>query len=252
MIRRDLALIYLSLPLGRRLWELLRLCPGHPAAEVVSEVSALAWEKSTMLQVTLDAFSGRESPSLIVDGQEARDILRELSQNNGILTPVDSGYQGLGFRGVIIAPTDDTVAQRYGLPPICKIAGGASANEAKAQEIAERLIKKVLGAGPRDGIAFPKQFEKHLLELLRETATTDFDTARTSPRPHPLPRRRLRQRLRSPAISNSARSIPASGTIPTTSGKTIVITTRPTSGRTPLRSLGGAPATCTRRSPVRR
>ena len=92
-----------------------------------------------MLQVTLDVFSGRENPSLFVEGQEARDLLRELSQHNGILTPVDSGYDGLGFRGVIIEPTDDTVGNRYGFPPIFKIAGGSSANEAKAQEIAERL-----------------------------------------------------------------------------------------------------------------
>lgn len=130
-----------------------------------------------MLRITLDAFSGRENPSLIVDGQEARDLLQELSQNSGILAPVDAGYQGLGFRGVIIEPTDDTVGQRYNLPPICKIAGGVSANEAKAQEIAERLITKVIGGGPRDAIAFSPSFEKDLLGLLRQTPTTDFDTA---------------------------------------------------------------------------
>jgi len=140
-----------------------------------------------MLQVTLDAFSGRENPSVFVDGQEARDILQELSLNNGILTPVDSGYQGLGFRGVIIAPTDDTVGQRYGVPPICKIAGGASANESKAQEIAERLIKKVLAGGSRDGIAFPTQLERDLIGLLRQTPTTDFDTAEDVSSPAPAP-----------------------------------------------------------------
>jgi hypothetical protein len=130
-----------------------------------------------MLQLTVDVFAGRENPSVVVDGQEAREILAEISRNQGMLTPVAAGYQGLGFRGVIIQPTDDTVSQHYGLPPICKLAGGASANEAKAQELAERLIRTVLSAGPADGIAFPALFEGHLLELLRQTPTSPFDTA---------------------------------------------------------------------------
>jgi hypothetical protein len=138
-----------------------------------------------MLQVTLDAFAGRENPSLIVEGEEAREILVEISRNKGILTAVDAGYQGLGFRGVIIQPTDDTAGQHYGLPPICKIAGGASTNEAKAQEIAERLIKTVLRAGPGDGIAFPAQFETHLLDLLRETPTSAYDTTEDESAPAP-------------------------------------------------------------------
>src|SRR4051812_13251908 len=97
-----------------------------------------------MLSITLDCFSGRENPSLLISGQTAHDLVAELARNRGILTDLDAGYQGLGFRGVIIEPTNDTVSQRYGLPPIFKIAGGSSGNEAKAQEIAERLIKSVV------------------------------------------------------------------------------------------------------------
>jgi hypothetical protein len=129
-----------------------------------------------MFQITLDVFSGRENPSLFIEGQEARDLVVELSRNRGILTNVDEGYQGLGFRGAIIEPTDDTVIRRYDLPPIFKIAGGSSANEAKAQEIAERLIRNVIRVGPRDGIAFSPPFESTVLEMLSSIPTSEFET----------------------------------------------------------------------------
>jgi hypothetical protein len=130
----------------------------------------------TMLQVTLDIFSGRENPTVYLDGQEAREILRELCLNRGVLSAVESGYQGLGFRGVLIAPTEDTVCSGYGLPPVAKIAGGATVQEAKAQEIAERLIRRVLSGSAADQIAFPPQFELTVLDMLANVPTTDPDT----------------------------------------------------------------------------
>jgi len=136
-----------------------------------------------MFQITLDVFSGRENPSLFLDGKEARDLVMELSHNRGILTEIDAGYQGLGFRGVIIQPTDDTVSRRNNFPPIFKIAGGSSANEAKAQEIAERIIKMVIKAGSRDGIAFSSSFEKTVLEMLASFPTSEFDTEGDSSAP---------------------------------------------------------------------
>ncbi len=136
-----------------------------------------------MLQITLDVFSGRENPSSLVEGQEARELIVELSRNRGILTDLDAGYQGLGFRGVIIEPTTDTVSRRHDLPPIFKIAGGSSGDEAKAQEIAERLIRQVIQGGPRDRIALPASFEKTLLDMLSSTAAGEFDSEGDSPAP---------------------------------------------------------------------
>jgi hypothetical protein len=119
-----------------------------------------------MLQITLDIFSGRENPHAYVEGADARAILLELARNRSIVTTVESGYQGLGFRGVIIELTDDETATRYALPSVFKIAGGSSPNEAKAQEIAERLIRVAANAGSRDGVAFSPNFESEVLEML--------------------------------------------------------------------------------------
>ena len=197
-----------------------------------------------MLQITLDVFSGRENPSSLVEGQEARELIVELSRNRGILTDLDAGYQGLGFRGVIIEPTTDTVSRRHDLPPIFKIAGGSSGDEAKAQEIAERLIRQVIQGGPRDRIALPASFEKTLLDMLSSTAAGEFDSEGDSPAP-------AAAAPRCAVTSNSVCSTPIFGTTPTTSGATTVTTTRPTSERTPWRNLAEAQATSTRRSPAR-
>jgi hypothetical protein len=129
-----------------------------------------------MFQITLDVFSGRENPSSYIDGQEARDLVVEISRNRGALTNADAGYQGLGFRGVLIEPTDDAVVRQHDLPSRFKIGGGSSSDETKAQEIAERLIKSVVKAGPRDGITFATSFDKTLLEMLASTPVNAFDT----------------------------------------------------------------------------
>src|SRR5262249_40061656 len=140
-----------------------------------------------MFQITLDIFSGRQNPSALIDAQEARELVAELSRNRSILTSLDAGYQGLGFRGIIIEPTDDTVTHRYNLPPIFKIAGGASANETKAQEIAERLIRSVIYKGSQDGIPFHSTFEKTVLEMLASIPISEFYTESDSHFAPPVP-----------------------------------------------------------------
>jgi hypothetical protein len=129
-----------------------------------------------MFQITLDVFSGRPNPSAFIDGQEARDLAAELSRNRSSWTEVGAGYQGLGFRGVIVEPTNDTVAHSYDLPPRFKVAGGSSANETKAQELAERLVRSVTKSGSRDAIALASEFEKAVLGMLGARQPSEFDS----------------------------------------------------------------------------
>lgn len=93
-----------------------------------------------MLKATLDVFSGHQNPSWILDYEEAQEVLREITSNRGIISDVDSGYQGLGYRGIELEPLSDEAVDQYNLPPTFKIANGASMYESKGLEVAERLI----------------------------------------------------------------------------------------------------------------
>jgi hypothetical protein len=128
-----------------------------------------------MFQITLDVFSGRPNPTFFVEGQDARDLVRELTQHRTVLADVDEGYQGLGFRGVVIEPTEDTVAERFDLPPVFRIAGGASMNESKGQEIAERLIRNLTRRASADGIVYDQSVEDKVLELMRTAPTIEME-----------------------------------------------------------------------------
>ncbi len=93
-----------------------------------------------MLRVTIDVFSGRPNPSYLLDENEAKEVLKEIANNRAVVANTESGYQGLGYRGILVELlTDDTVEQ-YSLPAVFKIANGASLYESKGLEIAERLI----------------------------------------------------------------------------------------------------------------
>lgn len=129
-----------------------------------------------MLQVTIDAFSGRPNPSFIISNpEEVKDLLKEISRNRGSITDVDVGYSGLGFRGAIFEVLSDEEDQAFDLPPTFKV-GGGSQNDAKGLEIVERLIRSMSNytpAAPSDmPITFDSTLEGYLLELLDQTVPT--------------------------------------------------------------------------------
>ncbi len=120
-----------------------------------------------MLQMTVDAFSGRPNPTWVVDDADAREILTEVSQNRDAVTDIDTGFSGLGFRGVILEPLSDEMSDQYDLPNIMKIGGGESADDAKGLELAERIIRSMQKY--QDSSAFvdtPTPFEEGLDEYL--------------------------------------------------------------------------------------
>jgi hypothetical protein len=91
----------------------------------------------TVIQVTADMFSGRPNPTLVVQSDEAREILREISQNRSIVSAVHEKYQGLGYRGLIVEALSDNVTNRYDLPATFRIANDG---QGKGLEIAERVL----------------------------------------------------------------------------------------------------------------
>ena len=93
-----------------------------------------------MIKVTADIFSGRPNPEWVVTGNEAEAALRNLSQNRAATAALDSGFQGLGNRGLIVEVLDDHAHLDHGLPSTFRLAGGGSTAESHARETAERLL----------------------------------------------------------------------------------------------------------------
>jgi len=125
-----------------------------------------------MIKVTADMFSGRPNPEWIVEGDEAVAVLKELALNRGAIAEMESGFQGLGNRGLIVEPLADDVVDQYALPSSFRIASGAGLHESKGLEVAERLIKGMLKSTPAASAfaetpeVFDEQVQKYLLDQL--------------------------------------------------------------------------------------
>jgi hypothetical protein len=128
-----------------------------------------------MVRVTVDVFSGRPNPSWIAKDDKGAAYLKEIAANRGVIDDQDSGYEGLGFRGVRLDLVSDSAARDYNLPNTFLIANGATARNSKGAEIAERIIGEMLlhaGTYTTDTKLTPcsKEMQQHLLEKLREAA----------------------------------------------------------------------------------
>jgi hypothetical protein len=141
-----------------------------------------------MLRVTIDAFSGRENPSYVLDGSEARDLLRDVSRRRQGITDVAEGFTGLGLRGVTVeALSDDT--ESFGLPERFKVGGGSALDEGGGQELAERLIRGLANASrvePTDS-PFPvdEGLINYFLELLDRSPGSGPESILDGPQPSP-------------------------------------------------------------------
>ena len=94
-----------------------------------------------MLQITADIFSGRPNPAWVVEADEAMKLLHEISQNQSAIAAVHEGYQGLGYRGLVVETLGDNIASKYELPATFRI--GHNSHE-KGLEIAERVVSSML------------------------------------------------------------------------------------------------------------
>jgi hypothetical protein len=97
-----------------------------------------------MLKVTVDIFSGRPNPSWVIDEKDAKPLLKEIIENKDAIADSDSGFQGLGYRGIILEPLTEERMDEYFLPPRFAIANGASRDELAGTRIAKDLVKSML------------------------------------------------------------------------------------------------------------
>jgi hypothetical protein len=125
-----------------------------------------------MLQVTADVFSGRENPSwIIADDEEARAVLKEITQNRTLAADDAPPDAGLGFRGIVIEPLSDELSKDFSVSSRIYIPAGATgALSSKRSEIIERLIALVpqSEAGPQaaDAVPLDRPLQQFLTEQL--------------------------------------------------------------------------------------
>src|SRR5258706_432554 len=117
----------------------------------------------SMIRVTIDAFSGRPNRRCLLEAAKAKGILRKIQKNPAMITSVDSGFDGLGFRGIVVEQTSDEASLAASLPPSFRIAGGASGNEKDARSVAMQVIEAVSRVEPT--MALDKPLRSMLLDL---------------------------------------------------------------------------------------
>lgn len=125
-----------------------------------------------MIKVTADIFSGRPNPEWVVSGAEAEAALRSLAQTPHAAAALDSGFQGLGNRGLIVEILDDHSYSDYGVPASFRLAGGGSPAESQAREVAERLISGLTSPGAGDHPAIAAEGMLPLNEDLKKFVMT--------------------------------------------------------------------------------
>jgi hypothetical protein len=96
------------------------------------------------ITVTAQLFSGRSNPSWTLKEGEALAALREISLNPGIIVPFNRARGRLGYCGLLIDIDSEELATETGLPSEFLIHTGETRYEAKAQEIAGRLVDLML------------------------------------------------------------------------------------------------------------
>lgn len=96
-----------------------------------------------MLRVTADIFSGEFNPSWMLDEQQSKAVLEEISENRAVVVEDASALGGLGYRGMIIEAESDDITEKYNLKDSFMIATGTSADERAGTDLARQLIEGI-------------------------------------------------------------------------------------------------------------
>jgi len=94
-----------------------------------------------VLNIQVDIYSGLPNPTFTLSEQEARNILKEIALNKGVITNSNVRPSHLGYRGINISFQSDNIPHQYGLPASFGLANGLSMLESKGREIAESLLQ---------------------------------------------------------------------------------------------------------------
>src|SRR6266852_817286 len=98
-----------------------------------------------MIRATIDAYSGSPNPECILEGAAARDILGNILKHPENVVPESAGYDGLGFRGIILELLSDDMPSARQIPSIFRIGGGA---EKSSLAVTEQILEAMAQADP--------------------------------------------------------------------------------------------------------
>jgi hypothetical protein len=126
-----------------------------------------------MLRVTVDLFSGRYNPTWIINNEKSEtDLLSEIRKNKEIVNKPGTGFQGLGYRGIIFEMFNDEAESDFKLPATFSITNGNEKGHKKAVAIAARVIEEMtkftsIQLAEHAFTPLDKPLQKQLLESLR-------------------------------------------------------------------------------------
>jgi hypothetical protein len=137
-----------------------------------------------MLRITIDLFSGRPDPTWIVtDDKITRKILSAVADERTLAGKPDSGFDGLGFRGVKVDVLTDDDDLPKSAPRQFVLAGSAGAGLKRSGQLAADLIK---GMTKWAKIELPEhsltpinaKIQKYALQALQDTLRNPPKSAR--------------------------------------------------------------------------
>jgi hypothetical protein len=94
-----------------------------------------------MIKVTVDLFSGRPNPTWIINDKGGDELLKKIAKNPQVMSKPDSGYDGLGFRGITIELLGDEKEGK--MPSVFTIANGISKDQKTSIQVAREIVDQM-------------------------------------------------------------------------------------------------------------
>lgn len=95
-----------------------------------------------MLQVEVDLFSGRPNPQwVLTDEGLTKEIIESAAQRPGTVAQPHRGFQGLGFREVLVSQLSDDPRLQRGLPRAFALGSSASEDFEGSKELALAVVR---------------------------------------------------------------------------------------------------------------
>src|SRR5712692_6457482 len=140
-----------------------------------------------MIRATVDAYSGLPNPGCILEGAAARDILGKILKHPEMVGPESAGYDGLGFRGIILELLSDDMPSARQIPSIFRIGSGA---EKGSLAVIEQILEAMAQADP--SLSLEKNLREFFVAQIHDLIVPPLTETGRDAADEPSPTRRQR------------------------------------------------------------